>query len=79
MGPWVGVLDQTWRDVTSSLGSKKFLIDLCGVTHVNRDAIRVLADIHETSGAKFVADTPLTKYFAAEARGDRQDARTEED
>jgi hypothetical protein len=29
---------------------------------------QVLADIHSATGAKFVADTPMTKYFAAEAR-----------
>ena len=32
------------------------------------DGRRALADIHEATGAKFVADTPMTKYFAAQAR-----------
>jgi len=77
VGPWVDVLDRAWRDLISSLGSKKFLVDLRGVTHVDRDGTQVLADIHKTTGAKFVADTPMTKYFAAEACGEAQDAKAE--
>jgi len=78
VGPWVDVLDQTWRDLISSLGSKRFLVDLRGVTHVDRDGKKVLADIHKSTGAQFLADTPMTKYFAAEARGEKHDAKTEE-
>jgi hypothetical protein len=33
---------------------------------------RVLADMHKENAAHFIADTPMTKYFAEEARGETQ-------
>ena len=44
------------------------VVDICGVTHADLDGRRTLADIHRVTGAEFVADTPMTKYFAAEAQ-----------
>ncbi len=40
-------------------------------------ARRMLASIYKTVGAEFVADTPMTKYFAAEAQ--RQDPKSAEE
>jgi anti-anti-sigma regulatory factor len=78
VGPWVAELTRSWPALISSPGSRKLLIDLCGVTHVDRDGMRILAEIHETTGANFVADTPMTKYFAAEARRDKKNPTREE-
>ena len=68
VGPWVDELDRVWRSLAGGLGSKKFVVDLCGVSHVGLNGRQVLADIHKGTGADFLADTPMTKYFAAEAR-----------
>jgi hypothetical protein len=38
---------------------------------------QVLADIHKVTGADFLADTPMTKYFAAEARRKKKDTKEE--
>jgi hypothetical protein len=46
--------------------------------HVNADGRRVLAEIYRQTGADFIADTPLTKYFAREARRSRGNAREED-
>jgi ABC-type transporter Mla MlaB component len=67
-GPLVSELDRTWRSLAASLGSKKLLVDLCGITQIDLNGRQVLADIHRGTGAEFVADTPMTKYFAEEAR-----------
>lgn len=67
-GPKVSVLKQAWQDLAPSLGQRKLLLDLRGVTHVDRTGRNLLAEIHHKTGAKFVADTPLTKYFAEEAQ-----------
>jgi hypothetical protein len=64
----VGELDRAWQSLAASLGSKKLLVDLREVTHMGLNGRQVLPDIHSATGAKFVADTPMTKYFAAEAR-----------
>ena len=68
VGPWVGELDRAWRSLAGGLGSKKLVVDLCGVSHMGLNGRQVLADIHNGTGADFLADTPMTKYFAAEAR-----------
>ncbi|MFY9729094.1 MAG: hypothetical protein WBQ04_17315 [Candidatus Acidiferrales bacterium] len=55
------------------------VVDICGVTHADLDGRRTLADIHRATGAEFVADTPMTKYFAAEAqRKTKKDTKEEE-
>ena len=53
----------------SSPGFKLLRIDLSGVTHVDAEGKQLLAQIHEETGAEFLAETPMTKYFAEEARG----------
>jgi anti-anti-sigma regulatory factor len=67
-GPNVPALQQAWQDLAPSLGERKLLVDLRGVMHVDRTGRNLLADIHAKTGANFLADTPLTKYFAEEAR-----------
>jgi ABC-type transporter Mla MlaB component len=66
-GPNVPALHQAWQDLAPSLGERKLLVDLRGVTHVDGTGRSLLADIHANTGAEFLADTPLTKYFAEEA------------
>jgi hypothetical protein len=39
---------------------------------------RALADIHRATGAEFVADTPMSKYFAAEAQRKAKTTNKEE-
>jgi ABC-type transporter Mla MlaB component len=67
-GPWVIELWQVWHSLAGSLGTKKLLVDLRGITHINADGQAILAEIYSTTGADFLADTPMTKYFAEEAR-----------
>jgi hypothetical protein len=43
-------------------------VDLRGVMYVDETGRKLLAEIHGRTGAEFVADTPLTKHFAEEAR-----------
>jgi hypothetical protein len=66
-GPWATELDRTWRGLCPSLGTKRVSVDLCGMTWADQDGKRLLHEIYEKSGAAFVANTPLSKYFAAEA------------
>lgn len=76
-GPLVRELDRVWRPLAASLGSKRLLVDLCGITHVDLNGRQVLADIHRGTGAEFVANTPMTKYFAEEARGNTNGTKGE--
>lgn len=66
-GPWVKEFRRSWSLLAGSLGSRKLVIDLRGVTHIDPAGRDTLAEIHAETGAKFLADTPMTKYFAEEA------------
>jgi hypothetical protein len=68
VGPWVHELERAWRSLLASLGAKKLRVDLCGIDHIAPDGRQVLAEIYNTTGADFLADTPMTKYFADEAQ-----------
>lgn len=78
VGPWVHELDRTWRSVAGSLGAKRLLVDLRGVTSIDVDGNRALADIHHATSAQFIADNPMTKHFAEQARLENRTDRAEE-
>jgi anti-anti-sigma regulatory factor len=65
-GPWARELRESWNSLSSAKG-KNVVVDLCDVTHVDSAGAEVLADIHKQTGARFLADTPMTEYFADQA------------
>jgi hypothetical protein len=65
--PLVSELHRVWQDLATSLGSRKLSVDLRGVTFMDLTGRHLLAEIHAKTGADFLADTPMTKYFAEEA------------
>lgn len=58
---------RAWKELAPSLGSRKLVVDLRDVTFMDRTGRNLLAEIHAKTGAEFLADTPMTKYFAEEA------------
>jgi hypothetical protein len=68
VGPWVAELDRTWHSLSPSLGERKLCVDLCGVSYIDYEGRRILADIYQQTQAQFTTDTPLAEYFAEEAR-----------
>ena len=67
-GLHVPELHRAWQDLAPSLGQRKLQVDLRGVTHLDGTGRNLLAEIHAKTDAEFVADTPLTKYFAEQAQ-----------
>jgi len=67
VGPYVDELERMWQCLAPSLERKKFLVDICDVLHIDAAGNRLLAQIHSKSGAEFVANSVLTKYFAQKA------------
>jgi len=67
-GPNVPELDRAWQDLAPILGSRKLWVDLRGVTFVDTAGRRLLAQIHDKTGAEFLADTPMIKHYAEEAK-----------
>lgn len=68
IGPWVEELDRAWRLAAAALGSRRLVVDLSGVTQMCAGGRQVLADIHHGTSARFIADNPMTKYFAEQAQ-----------
>ena len=66
--PSLPVLDRAWQDLAPTLGSRKLWVDLRGVTFVDTTGRRLLAEIHDKTGAEFLADTPMIKHYAEEAK-----------
>jgi hypothetical protein len=64
---WVAEFRRAWQDLIPSLGSRKLRLDLCGVTFVDENGRKLLAEIYGKTKAEILADSPLTKYFAEEA------------
>ena len=67
-GPWVSEFNRTWQALAPTIDSRKFVVDLCGVIHMDADARRLLSEIYKQTGAELLADSPMTQYFADEAR-----------
>lgn len=67
IGPWVDELRRTWRDAASSRGSKQLHLDLRDVAFVDDNGKRLLRDIYRQTHASFIANSPLSRYFAQEA------------
>ncbi|MDE3109036.1 MAG: STAS domain-containing protein [Acidobacteriota bacterium] len=67
-GVWAQEFERAWREIAAGRESKKLGIDLRGVTHMDVHARGILAQIHRETNAEFLADTPITKFFAEEAR-----------
>jgi hypothetical protein len=68
VGPWSAELDRTWHSLGPSLHGRKLSIDLRGIAYIDRQGREILADIYRQTHARFEANTPLTGYFAEEAR-----------
>lgn len=67
IGPWVEELSRACHSLAGSLGSKKLHLDLCGVAFVDAKGRQLLREIYQRADTSFLADSPLTRYFADDA------------
>lgn len=67
VGPWVEELRTCWRSLAPSLGSRALCLDLREVSFVDANGKELLREIYQKNSARFLADTPLTQYFAETA------------
>ena len=68
VGPWVEELNRSWQALMPALNSRPFCIDLREVAFVDDQGKQLLHEMYRKNKADFVADSPLTRYFAEEAR-----------
>ena len=67
VGPWVEELRTCWLSLAPALGSRALCLDLRGVSFVDGNGKQLLREIYQKHRARFLADTPLTQYFAETA------------
>jgi hypothetical protein len=67
VGPWVEEFNRVWRSLELSAGAKQLRLDLRGVAFVDEEGKRLLQEIYQKTKASFLANSPLTHYFADEA------------
>jgi anti-anti-sigma regulatory factor len=65
-GPWVQELERAWRSLEPSPQSKKLLLDLRAVGFIDDQGKQLLREIYRKTNTSFMADSPLTRYFAHE-------------
>lgn len=67
VGPWVEEFKGVWVSLKRSAGAKHLRLDLRSVTFVDEQGRRLLQEIYQETKASFLANSPLTYYFASEA------------
>ena len=70
VGPWVDECHRVWQATLAELGTKRIRLDLRGVLFLDDRGTNLLREIHRTAGEEVVADSPLTKYFAEQIKGE---------
>jgi hypothetical protein len=68
VGPWAAELGKTWRGLWALSERPTLQLDLRGVTYVDSNGARILREIVKATGAEVFADSPLTQYFANQAK-----------
>jgi ABC-type transporter Mla MlaB component len=63
-GPWVAELARVWQARSDWASLKRLQIDLRGLDFVDAQGSRLLREIFYETKACFLANSPLTQYFA---------------
>jgi outer membrane protein len=64
-GPWVGTLEQSWRDARAGAGNEKLSVNLCGVSFIDPAGKTLLKEIHH-QGGQLVAEGCLNQAIIRE-------------
>jgi outer membrane protein len=73
-GPWVGTLEQSWRDARAN--NEKVAVDLCGVSFIDPAGKTLLKEIHH-QGGHLVAQGCLNQAIIREIGAESGKKRTE--
>jgi outer membrane protein len=81
-GPWVGALEQCWRELHAASPRQKFSINLCGVSFIDNAGKVLLKEMHRL-GAELIAEGCLNQAIINEItrsnkKGDSTDEKRED-
>src|SRR5215475_8650891 len=74
-GPWVGTLEQCWRELRAASPDEKFSINLCGVSFIDPAGKTLLKEIHR-QGGQLVAEGCLNQAIVREINDSDAGSRT---
>jgi len=66
-GPWVEEFNRSWQSLEVLPSSRELQLDLREVAFVDAKGRELLREIYQKTNARFLADSPLTQYFADDA------------
>jgi outer membrane protein len=75
-GPWVGTLEQCWRELRAASPDEKFSINLCGVSFIDPAGKTLLKEIHR-QGGQLVAEGCLNQAIVREIKDTGNRAKNE--
>ena len=75
-GPWVGALEQCWRELHAASPREKFHIDLCGVSFIDASGKVLLKEIHR-QGGRLIAEGCLNQAIVREIVSDAGEQHSE--
>ncbi|PYT50840.1 MAG: hypothetical protein DMG44_05010 [Acidobacteria bacterium] len=75
-GPWVGALEQCWRELHAAAPREKFHIDLCGVSFIDASGKVLLKEIHR-QGGRLIAEGCLNQAVVREIVSDASEKHHE--
>jgi len=67
-GPWVEEFNRSWQSLEPLPSSRELQLDLREVAFVDAKGRELLRKIYQQTNARFLTDSPLTRYFADDAR-----------
>ena len=75
-GPWVGALEQCWRELRAASPHEKFHLDLCGVSFIDAAGKMLLKEIHR-QGGQLIAEGCLNQAIVKEIVADSGEGNNE--
>jgi hypothetical protein len=72
ISPWSRELETLWSHVADEIGQKHLCLNLCGTTFVDPHGMEILRRIVHAKNPEILADSPLTRQFAKQARQTRE-------
>lgn len=68
IAPWTEELENAWQLLAKKLGDRTLCLDIRSTTFVDQNGLRILGKIIKTANTDVLADSPLTRQFAEQAR-----------
>lgn len=77
-GPYAVELGRVWKEQAPQLAQQKLVLDLSNVIFADAEGTRILRAIHSQASPQVIANTPWTRYLAAQIAANPHDRSNQE-